>query len=332
MKKVGLVFLFIVVAFVNAIGCLNDFVLKDGTIITNDGSYSLESGNPNAIPTGHKFIGALLPSALKRLDSLWKVTNDIDYFSDYALVLILQGKYEDGKNSYLEIEKIKPGRYATASNLGTVYELLGDDKNALKWIKKAIKINPGSHHDSEWLHVKILEAKIKGETFVTSDFLLNTNFGNATIPTSNLSKDELWNLKITLVYQLNERMTFIKPENKIMAQLLFDLGNVFLLEENKENALTVYKMAKEYGYSNSLLSIRMNYLKQKLATNAMPSDPTGGLDEPAVQTIDGNTTYQTPPASDADYTLFYILGLCTSILSISIFFFFKRNKEKSTID
>jgi hypothetical protein len=59
-----------------------------------------------------------------------------------------------------QIEEEKPGLYVTAANLGTAYELSGDDEKALEWIRKGIERNPNAHERSEWLHVRILEAKL----------------------------------------------------------------------------------------------------------------------------------------------------------------------------
>jgi tetratricopeptide (TPR) repeat protein len=317
MKKTGVLLLLIMTSIIHARACLNDLMLKDLTVISADNSYGVTAGW-DGIPTGHTFIERRFPEALKRMDSLWKATKDVDYYSDYALILVLQGKYEEAKKSYLEIEKIKPGKYATASNLGTVYELLGDNNNALKWIKRAIKIDPNSHYGSEWLHVKILEAKINGDVFVTSDFLLNTNFGRDKIPVSQLPGDELRLLKASLVYQLNERMTFIKPTNKIVAQLLFDLANVLtFIEENKENAFIVYEMAKDYGYSEPLVDIRLDYWKRMYDKN--PAEKKN-----AVETTHSVTSDL--PAANNDI-LFYILGGFVGILSIGAFSFFMRKKN-----
>jgi len=313
MKKIALVILLMTGFILNTVACINNVTeLEDGTVITNDNIYY-------DVPYGHVFLKDKFPSALKRMDNLWKATNNIEYYSDYGLILILQGKYEEAKKVYIDIEKLKPGRYETASNLGTVYELLGNNKNALKWIKKAIGLYAKSHDDSEWLHAKILEAKIKGDAFITSDFLLNTNFGIDTIPQSKLTENELKKLKATLVYQLNERMTFIKPENKIMALLLFDLGNVLALLESQANAAAVYDLANEYGYSDSLLGIRLDYFTHEQTTvSTVQPDCTMVISKSAVPII---------PATETHYTLFLILEVCVCILLIGAFFFFKRKRN-----
>jgi len=48
-------------------------------------------------------------------------------------------------------------------DLGTAYELAGKNEPALRWIREGLRRNPNSHKGTEWLHVKILEAKIEQE-------------------------------------------------------------------------------------------------------------------------------------------------------------------------
>lgn len=224
--------------------------LKDGTYLYEDFK--------GWVPYGHMFLNEKeYEVKIRDLDSLYKATNDLDYLSDKGLLLILLKKYEKAIQLYLEIEKKKPGRYSTASNLGTVYELAGQNENALKWIKKAIEIDPNSHNGSEWLHEKVLEAKLKGEQYFTSRFLLNTDFGSELLPSTSLTHDELNNLSHVLYYQLNERVSFVKPKDKIVSQLMFDLGNVAFLLRNYYDAIDDYEQAKRYGFSDPLLEIRI---------------------------------------------------------------------------
>lgn len=237
--------------------CLNEEIkeLKDGT-----GIYEDREGN---VPYGHRFYSdEVFETALIRLDSLYKTTRQLDYLSDKGLLLILLKRYQEAINLYLEIERIKPNRYSTASNIGTAYELMGQNENALRWIQKAVAINPKSHNHSEWIHVKILEAKIKGEQFYNTSFLLNTDFGPDLLPKSNLDRGQLYKLSNALYYQLNERVSFVKPKEKIVAQLLFDLGNVAFILGNVDDALADYEQAKRYGFSGSLIQDRINEINR----------------------------------------------------------------------
>jgi tetratricopeptide (TPR) repeat protein len=255
MKKIHLLVLITLVFGTNVFGCINSIskMLSDGTVIWSD--------EKSRIPLGHTFKNFDKEKTLQNLYKLYEKEKSVKHLSDIGVVLILQQKYDEAKDIYLKIEEIAPNLYTTASNLGTVYELLGDNENAIIWIKKAIEINPKSHQNSEWIHVKILETKIKGEQSITSDSLINTNFGTNPNPTTNLSKNQLNELYSALFFQLNERVSFIKPPDKIIANLMFDLANIDLLNGDKENSVAIYEKAREYGFSDEILQARINTAK-----------------------------------------------------------------------
>lgn len=312
MRKGLFLFVFIFNLFLCTEACINSAYLHvKGYTIYYDGSRG-------DIPSGHKIETDSLPKVGKRLYKEWKATGNIDYLLDYGVVLIYQGQYEKARDIFISIEKTHPGRYATASNLGTAYELLGDDTSALKWIKRGIAINPQSHDGTEWLHVNILKAKINGGTYLCSDSLINANFGSEAMPKFSIEPPDLvheWNTDIW--YQLNERMTFIKGPDKIMGLLFFDLGNsLFLKKYNNKykkdipltEVLELYDLAKQYGYSGPLFDKRYR-LVQDIISGKFPR-----AGAPVV-------------VPKTDYTLFYILGISTSILSIGIFFFLKRKTK-----
>ncbi|MGE6221694.1 tetratricopeptide repeat protein [Nubsella zeaxanthinifaciens] len=270
--------------------------LKDGTYLFED--------REGYVPYGHSYYTEDFEKALKQLDSLYRKTNDLDYLSDKGLVLILLKRYNEAVQLYLEIEKLQSDRYSTASNIGTAYELLGDNQQALNWIKKAIKINPNSHEGSEWIHVKILEAKIKGKAFITTQFLLNTDFGIAAKPQSNLTKPELQKLLRALYYQLNERVSFVKPKEKIIALLLFDLGNTAFLLGNYDDAIQDYKLSIQYGFNKQLIAKRLEEAKKL-------SMPPEQLNKVVIQ------------KKETNYYPFWIIGI-TLTLIVTIFFIYKR--------
>lgn len=120
-----------------------------------------------------------------------------------------------------------------------------------------MEIDPESHDHSEWIHVRILEAKIKGAQFYTTDFLLGQNFGTGKVPISKMSNEELNQLSKSLYYQLNERVSFVKPKETIVAQLLFDLGNIAFLLHHYSDALGDYEQAKIYGFDNEIIENRI---------------------------------------------------------------------------
>jgi len=157
-------------------GCLNGqtLALKNGTLVYIDSEYM-------NIPKGHDFFKKDFDGLIKDLRKLYSETKDIDYLSDIGVVLIIQKKYDEAIKIYTSIEKSNPNRYSTASNLGTLYELIGDNVNALKWIEKSLKINKDSHKHSEWIHVNILKSKVNNLIF-SSQNIINNDFGFESLP------------------------------------------------------------------------------------------------------------------------------------------------------
>lgn len=227
--------------------------LADGTTYVVISSKDTPYGNPFSDNEKAKFV-----KAVDKLQKLYDDTNNVDYLSDKGLVLMYLGKYEQAKQIFLDIESVAPNRYTTAANLGTTYELLGDNDNALKWIQKAVAINPQSHKGSEWIHVNILQAKIKGKAFHTSDYILKTSFGNDKIPKSNLSRSELETLHDHILYQLNERVHFIEPKNTIIAELLVALADTAYLLEQYSGAVINYELAQQYGNESKIVNERLS--------------------------------------------------------------------------
>ena len=220
------------------------------------------------IPKGHDFAKIDLENVKKELNAEYEKTKDIDYLSDVGYILILQEKYQEALSTYLLIELKKPNQYTTASNLGTLYELMGENDKALKWIIKAIEIDPSSHYDSEYIHVNILKAKIKADS-ISGEDLIETSFGYDHYPETILNKSKLEGLKRAIYFQLNERISFIKPKDKIIPVLLYDLANSnYLLDAKADIYLALYKMAEEYGYDQKIIQDRIAAINTKIANNA----------------------------------------------------------------
>lgn len=279
--------------------------LTDGTIL------SIEKKDA-VIPRGYTLIHPN-EKLVKRLDSLCKNTKSKDHLSDYAMVLIVNGRYEEAKEIYLKSEKMFPGNYATSANLGTVYELLGDNKRALEWIRKSVQLHTTSRDSSEWLQMKILEAKINGDRFINSDFILGVNFGRDSLPSSSLSQNQLIQLRKYVFSQLTERLTFYQPEDKIVAQLLFDLANLSLLTGAQIYAVNdVYSMAKSYGYSGALFERRSNCVKNlSLKINNGQVDVKEGASK----------------VSSINFSQAVILGCCFLLFPIFAFLYLYRRMK-----
>jgi hypothetical protein len=292
-------------------GCLNGetLELKNRVLLYHDSEYM-------DIPKGHDFYKHDFEAIIKDLRKLYKETNDIDYLSDVGVVLILQKKYNEAIKLYNQIEKTHPNRYSTASNLGTIYELTGDNVNALKWIEKSIKLNFNSHKASEWIHVNILKAKVNGLIF-SSQNIINTDFSFESFPKTDLTENNLSSLRFQIYFQLNERMSFIKEKDKSIAVLLFDLANIdYLLAEKSSQYKELYKMAIDYGFDQKFIEDRLKAIeKHELSIK------TDNLERENKKVISKKLRDK---KNNTNYILFLSLLIT---LSIILYFLFKKFKK-----
>jgi tetratricopeptide (TPR) repeat protein len=255
MKHILVVMLLATSALSNA--CVNEYnTLLNGEIIFTD-------------PAQGRFWGEEVdPAKLTEIAnwhlSSYKASGDLQQYSDYAAQLIYLGKYQKAKKIYEEIEILKPNLYTTASNLGTIYELLGKSDSALLWIKRSIELNPESHFGSEWIHLKILEYQINGSKEDESS-ILGLDFGTSNIP-ENPKNYDLRELLKHITHQLLERTRFVKPKNYTVGNIYFDFGNVLAQTRDIESALQSYDAASEYGFESRLFAERREELKN-IASN-----------------------------------------------------------------
>lgn len=161
---------------------------------------------------------------LERLEKLEEsLTKNYNYkkHSDYAMLLSTIGKVKEALQIMERLNQEHPDEYNLMANLGTLYELNGKNKKALFWIKKALEKNAESHRGSEWIHVKILEAKLKiakDPNWLQKNHIIDiSQYNNA---------QKLEKLERHLNYQLNERIPYTPNPDPIVFQLLMDLAEV----------------------------------------------------------------------------------------------------------
>ncbi|WP_137937917.1 tetratricopeptide repeat protein [Chitinivorax sp. B] len=184
--------------------------------------------------------------------------------NNYAVELILSHQHPKAIELLLAIEDKFPDHFRTAANLGTAYELAGSNELALKWIKEGVQRNPQDHQGTEWLHVKILEAKLAMQQqpdWLASHTVTGLDFGKqvkpilpTTIPADFLGQPRtLDDYRKALSYQLTERMKLVKPHDAIVADLLFTQADLASLA-GQDNAATLYRSALDYGATKHVLA------------------------------------------------------------------------------
>jgi tetratricopeptide (TPR) repeat protein len=173
---------------------------------------------------------------------------------------MIRGRYDDSIITLEALEAKAPGNYSTAANLGTAYELKGDNRKALLWISEGIRRNPESHEGTEWLHELILQAKLKLEKepdWLNHHHVLELDEAQIASPDYRLRVGNLNlpldKIQIALRHQLTERMLLVKPKDPIVADLLHSYAMVEAHATVVESAIELMALSKEYGASGSML-------------------------------------------------------------------------------
>ncbi|WP_394539532.1 tetratricopeptide repeat protein [Lysobacter enzymogenes] len=205
---------------------------------------------------------------------------DFVNLNDLGVLLVRQGKPIAAAELFVAIEKLHPGHAATAANLGTALELMGRDQAALRWIRMGIERDDNEHARSEWLHVRILEAKIAAARepgWLQRHSILGLQFGPALVPPfptrlppGNAGSTLIGaDLDSSLSYQLHERVQFVKPPDPVVASLFRDWAALHLSGGAMENADALYELAFRYGAPRDALSLkRQAYARKVLARTA----------------------------------------------------------------
>ncbi len=235
--------------FANAYACLNSY--------SSDEFQFILDGHRRKPPAEE------LENRERELEAAYTQNYSLESANDYAVALVFSGKYSKAIDILKGLEARYPGQFRTAANLGTALELAGDNEKALHWIKEGIKRNPEDHGGTEWLHVKILEAKLaiaQNKDWLRTHRVLGVDFGDGYLPndSSVVIKDHLGNVrtqaeaKRAIEYQLRERLKFVAPPDAVVADLFFAVGDLPQSELPSRSiydspARDYYQTALEYG-------------------------------------------------------------------------------------
>lgn len=226
--------------------------------------YKLIYSDKTHIPYWHYGFDEMDELRLQSAALLKKGLKNLDYkeLSDYA---VLQMKIDDKEQGLSILEKLyaeHPDEYNIIANLGTAYEIMGQDQKALDLLKKAVAINPISHYGSEWIHINILEQKLGAKQY---DKIINLgvkDFSTWIIDKSYIFPRPADSLKIQIAYQLHERIGFIKAPDSVISHLILDFADIIAKTDVRDSATIFYNYAIHY---NSLLQNTVDERKKALS-------------------------------------------------------------------
>ncbi|MGB8191780.1 MAG: hypothetical protein WCF67_07675 [Chitinophagaceae bacterium] len=167
------------------------------------------------------------------------------YYSDYGVVLMKAGYVREGLNVMRYLINLKPNEYNIIANLATAYELNGINDSALYWINKGLQINPDSHAGSEWIHKRILQAKLNIKE--NPAWLANNRIFSSGDMRSANQRTGIWQFS----YQLQERIPFTATPDPLMSKVLEEFGDFLMQYYSVSEAWKVFSAARVYDPSRA---------------------------------------------------------------------------------
>lgn len=195
-------------------------------------------------------------------EAIAKRGQEEDDFKNESNIALYYMKLGEVKKALQILEPLAaeyPDEYIIIANLGTAYELDGQLTKAFELIKKGYEINPDSHYGSEWIHIKILEAKIAhgsnsswyiSHPIITVEELLEKNTGHERRYRNHLTA------------QIRTRVPFTPAPNKVIANLLRTYAEYCAEHDTYENALMARIYVLEFEDSRYQLLRDREYLAE----------------------------------------------------------------------
>lgn len=111
-----------------------------------------------------------------RTEKLKQYPDSLAFYDDIAVAYCKIGEQQKAIQLMEEKELVQPGLYETYANLGTFYIFLGELKEALHYIDKALKINPNAHFGREKYQKYLIEYLLSKMKDGKIKFPLDINF------------------------------------------------------------------------------------------------------------------------------------------------------------
>jgi len=185
-------------------------------------------------------------------------TDDFKNESNIALYYMKLGQTKKALTILEPLAQKHPSEYTVLANLGTAYELDGQLDKALKFIRKGYELNTESHYGSEWIHIKILEAKIKAKSnpsILTDQPIITVADLKAHLEEDhegsqpNFNRGEYHGGHMAI--QIRTRLPFTPAPDKVIANLLKTYAAYAEEMETMENALMAHIYRLEFETSET---------------------------------------------------------------------------------
>jgi tetratricopeptide (TPR) repeat protein len=294
MKQFLFIFLLAAGSMAPSRACLNIFGVDSSgrTHMVEHYFFSRVRFNGNTIAAKIKILN------LKFRKGIYKYEN----ISDYGAYLLMGGHFEEGMQIFRALIQKYPNDYSIRANTAVAYELNGNLDSALYWEQQAIAINPRAHGGSEWIHLKILEAKKNMQAdanwCVTHHVTGIQDSVQKKLRHQNFEPDVIEQFR-HFVDQLSERLPFTYGADPVMGKLLMELGDAYQVA-SVYRSYYCYALAQYfYPALQTQCTEKMERIKINYPVNN--TEKKGVLDVIAGETERGREHY---PPDDADVKKF----------------------------
>ena len=247
-----LLILFLTLFSLRSVACLNYYVVDSSGHSNMHDDYP-----PSNIFIHNKYDIENLKTTESRVLST-PTSEKYKYISNYCVTLIKLGRHREAIPILENLLKEKPNEYEINANLAVAYELNGQIDRALTFLKKSISISPNSHNESEWFHLRILEAAIN---------LRDNNLNPQDISVLKIQNDTSNKIGFQISYQLKERIPLTKATNNLLSKVIEESADFYSANISLEWAIELYAISIGYSSDNSIkmkLWDKVNLSRQKL--------------------------------------------------------------------
>jgi tetratricopeptide (TPR) repeat protein len=255
--------------------------------------------------------------------------------------MLTGGKVDDAIALLEATDKKIPDDALVASSLGSAYELKGALEEALNWIRESIKRDAGVHRGSEWLHARILAAKIalaKDPGWFEKNNVLGLDFGRDEVPVApEILPIEQGRIKGAdqlldqMSYQLAERTKTVKPPAPVLGDLFASAGDLAIagalspLDDRKSKIQPerYYERALEYGGPHADL-VRRRLARYKTDLAALPPLPKEEVGDYPVT----SQRFEKPPETSYRNWMYAGTGIGLIVIVLSVAAVLDRRRRR----
>jgi hypothetical protein len=162
-------------------------------------------------------------------EKAYRESPTLESTNDLAVAYIVTGRGAEGIQLLRDLENRQPGNAKVAANLGTALELAGSDQEALLWIRESVRRDPREHEGSEWVHVRILEAKLalkRDSNWLRTRSVVGWRDGQQLLADERGLVRSPMDLIAPITYQLKERTQFVAAPDAVVGDLYLTLGDI----------------------------------------------------------------------------------------------------------